>query len=50
MASIVMKAVQARLPTREDVEETTMECAGKLGDGVGMGKAQVCRMTDRRSF
>ena len=40
-ASIVMKSVQARIPTSSNVNSTAMEGSSKLGDDADGGKAQV---------
>ena len=41
LASVVMKAVQARIPGASAAEELLMPCAGKLGDDAHLIKAQV---------
>ena len=46
LASVVMKAVQARSPG----VKTCMPCAGKLGDDADHSKAQVSNLTWDHNF
>ena len=46
-ASIVMKSVQARLPSSSAVDSSALEGSAKLGDDEDKGKAQVSMMAEQ---